>query len=268
MIARRFFATSVRVAVADRIATLSLARAPANLLSLEFMNELTESLKTVESDRGVSGLIVTSAQPGIFSGGLDISELYQPTPERLTAFWRALQDLWLTFYGLKTPAVAAINGAAPAGGCMLALCCDERIMLSSARIIGLNETKLGIVAPPNIFEIPFRAVVGARQSERLLQLGKLLSPAEALQVGLVDAVVDSEQALLERAHATLKEYIAVPAGARVRSKLIARGAAIEKLQRERATDLTNIPAIIGEPSVQKNIGLYLESLKKPKVAAK
>lgn len=266
---RRFLSTgaasnNVRVSVSERIATVSLARAPANLLSLEFMRELTTALKAVESDAGVHGLILTSAQAGIFSGGLDISELHQPSKDRLVAFWSALQELWLTFYALKTPSVAAINGAAPAGGCMLALCCDERIMLSSARMIGLNETKLGIVAPPNIFEIPFRHAVGARHAERLLQLGKLLSPAEALQVGLVDAVVDSEQALTERAHATLKEYLAVPPAARLRAKLIARGAAIEKLKRERAADLEQIPAIIGEPAVQKQIGLYLESLKKKK----
>lgn len=221
-------------------------------------------MKRVESDSSVSGVVFTSAVPGIFSGGLDIGELHQPSRERLVQFWSALQDLWLTFYGLRLPAIAAINGAAPAGGCMLALCCDERVMLSSARMIGLNETKLGIVAPPNIFEIPFRATVGARQSERLLQLGKLLAPREALQVGLIDAVVDSEQALLEHIAASMKEYLAVPAAARYRSKLIARGAAIEKLKRERAKDLEEIPAIIGDATVQKQIGFYLESLKKPK----
>jgi 3,2-trans-enoyl-CoA isomerase len=161
-------------------------------------------LKRVESDKEISGVVLTSAVPGIFSGGLDIAELHQPSRDRLVQFWSALQDLWLTFYGLRLPAVAAINGAAPAGGCMLALCCDERVMLSSARMIGLNETKLGIVAPPNIFEIPFRAVVGARQSERLLQLGKLLAPREALQVGLIDAVVDSDQALADHVAASFK----------------------------------------------------------------
>ena len=85
-----------------------------------------------------AALVLTSNVPRIFSGGIDISELYEPKKERLELFWRSLQDLWLKFYGLRLPTVAAINGAAPAGGCMLSICCDERIMLASAGIIGLN----------------------------------------------------------------------------------------------------------------------------------
>jgi 3,2-trans-enoyl-CoA isomerase len=73
-------------------------------------------------------------------------EMYKPKEERLRQFWTALQDVWLKLYGSSFPTAAAITGHSPAGGCLLALSCEYRVMLPNFTI-GLNETKLGIVAP-------------------------------------------------------------------------------------------------------------------------
>ena len=75
----------------------------------------------------------------------------------LELFWRSLQDLWLKFYGLRLPTVAAINGAAPAGGCMLSICCDERVMLASAGIIGLNVKIHKATAPHRWVRVRLRS---------------------------------------------------------------------------------------------------------------
>eukprot|EP00019_Armaparvus_languidus_P000520 CAMPEP_0168592320 /NCGR_PEP_ID=MMETSP0420-20121227/7664_1 /TAXON_ID=498008 /ORGANISM="Pessonella sp." /LENGTH=130 /DNA_ID=CAMNT_0008628289 /DNA_START=456 /DNA_END=845 /DNA_ORIENTATION=+ len=129
--------------------------------------------------------------------------------------------------------------------------------MSSAAHIGLNETKLGIIAPPNIFGLPFQRAVGARQAERLLQTGAVLSPREALDVGLIDYVVESEEELLNKAVDVLKVYQSIPAGARVQQKMLARGSLIEKLQRERNDDLKQVLALLMSDDVQRNLTAYV-----------
>ena len=83
--------------------------------------------------------------------------------ERLEAFWTALQQVFLDLYSLPVPTAAAINGPAPAGGCLLSSCCDYRVMTNAPKaVIGLNETALGIVAPW-WFQSAFERVIGQRQ---------------------------------------------------------------------------------------------------------
>ena len=74
-------------------------------------------------------------------------EIYKSKPERARQFWRTLQDVWLKLYGSNKIYIAAISGHSPAGGCLLAMSCDYRIMSKGPYKIGLNETLLGITAP-------------------------------------------------------------------------------------------------------------------------
>ncbi|KAG8236576.1 hypothetical protein J437_LFUL015762 [Ladona fulva] len=85
--------------------------------------------------------------PTVFTAGLDIKEMCKPKPDRIKAFWTALQGVWLKLYGSSFPTVAAINGHSPAGGCLLAVCCEYRVMVGPSYRIGPNETQLGIVIP-------------------------------------------------------------------------------------------------------------------------
>lgn len=73
-------------------------------------------------------------------------EMYKPDVARAKQFWSTLQDVWLKLYGSSFPTAVAINGHSPAGGCLLSLCTEYRVMCKNFTI-GLNETRLGIVAP-------------------------------------------------------------------------------------------------------------------------
>ena len=74
--------------------------------------------------------------------------MYGRTDDELRAYWTHVQDMWLSLYMAPIPMIAAVNGAAPAGGCLMALSCDYRVMAQHPKFnIGLNETLLGIVAP-------------------------------------------------------------------------------------------------------------------------
>ena len=101
----------------------------------------------METSKTAKGLILTSSMPSVFCAGLEITEMYQPDRSRLESFWGSLQDLWINLYSCKLPTAAAIAGHSPAGGCLLTMCCDYRVMVGPKFTIGLNETQLGIVAP-------------------------------------------------------------------------------------------------------------------------
>src|SRR5690606_21307984 len=107
--------------------------------------------------------------------------------QALRAAWEAFFDAARALAGCPVPVVAAIAGHAPAGGCVLALCCDYRIMAAGPFSIGLNETQVGLVAPEGVQHL-MRRTVGAHRAERLLVHGALLDAERALAAGLVDEV--------------------------------------------------------------------------------
>jgi 3,2-trans-enoyl-CoA isomerase len=129
-------------------------------------------------------------------------------PAKLDKFWTALQDLYLRLYTTRLAAVAAIEGHSPAGGCLLAMCCDYRIMTSGKPMIGLNETQLGIVAP-TWFRDTFVNTIGHRQAEKMLGLGLQVDATKAKAIGLVDEAVPLEE-VFPRAQASIEKWLAIP----------------------------------------------------------
>lgn len=236
---------------------------PVNSLSLDFLTEMCINLEKLEMDKSCRGLIITSGQPKVFSAGLDILEMYGKSPERCGEFWRAVQEMWLKVYGSNLVTIAAINGSSPAGGCLLSLTCDYRIMVDNPRFsIGLNETMLGIVAP-FWFKDTMVNTVGHRHTEMGLELGLLYKPAEALKIGLVDQLVPEDQ-VLSSAVQTMTKWLAIPEHARQLSKSMLRKPTIDKLTSNREADIQNFVKFITKDSVQKSLRTYLEMLKKRK----
>lgn len=241
-------------------AVVSMQKPPVNSLSLEMIQALSESLTELEKSK-CKGFILTSALPGVFSAGLDIREMYKSPEERLRKFWSSLQTLWLQLYGSKMASVALINGHAPAGGCLLAMCCDSRVMVNGKSKIGLNETRLGIVAP-SWFKDTFVNTVGVRQSERALQLGTLFSVEEAHKIGLVDQVAPDLETATKVAEEDLKEFLQVPAMARSLSKMRIREGALKDLSANRESDINLFVNFAMSEPVQIGLGKYLENLAK------
>ncbi|XP_033747399.1 enoyl-CoA delta isomerase 1, mitochondrial-like [Pecten maximus] len=240
------------------VATMKMCRPPVNSLNLEYLTSISIALEKLENEK-CRGLILTSGVPKIFCAGLDILEMYQPDVERLQVFWRSLQDVWLRLYGSKMATIAAINGHSPAGGCLLALCCDYRIMAPNYTI-GLNETQLGIVAP-FWFKDTICGVVGEREAEHALTLGIMYSTEEALDIKAIDKVVPQEE-VYTAAQEKMKQYLKIPEVARQLSKDMMRRENVEKLRLRREDDVANFKNFAVRDSVQKSLGMYLEMLKK------
>ncbi|WP_101925309.1 MULTISPECIES: enoyl-CoA hydratase/isomerase family protein [Luteimonas] len=208
------------------IRELRLARPPVNALNPALCLALRDAIDAAVAD-GMAGLVLAGG-PKVFSGGLDVPHLLA-LPDRV-----ALRDAWNAFFaaaralaGAPIPVAAAIAGHAPAGGCVLALCCDHRVMASGPFRIGLNETQVGLVAPRGIQALMRRAV-GARQSERLLVAGLLVEADEALRLGLVDELAGIDEVAI-RAHAWLESLAALPRAPMLQTRAIARADLVDAL---------------------------------------
>ncbi|XP_039334047.2 enoyl-CoA delta isomerase 1, mitochondrial [Saimiri boliviensis] len=263
--ARRFGSQRVLVEpdASAGVAVMRFNNPPVNTLSLEFLTELVISLEKLENDKSFRGLIITSDRPGVFSAGLDLREMCGRSPAHYAEYWKAVQELWLRLYQSSLVLVAAINGACPAGGCLMALTSDHRILADNPKYsIGLNETLLGIVAP-FWFKDTLVNTIGHRAAERALQLGLLFPPAQALQVGIVDQVVPEER-VQSVALSAIAQWMAIPDHARQLTKAMMRKATASRLITHRDEDVQNFVSFISRDSIQKSLQLYLERLKQKK----
>lgn len=211
------------------IRELHLARPPVNALNPELCAALASAIDSAVGD-GVRG-IALSGGPKVFSGGLDIPHLLSlPDRSALKSAWEQFFAVAVALAECPVPVVAAIAGHAPAGGCVLALCCDYRIMASGPYRIGLNETQVGLVAPEGIQRL-LRRVVGPHRAERLLVAGELVDAELAHALGLVDELTDIDH-VATRAVAWLHELLMLPQTAMLQTRAIARADLITALQPE------------------------------------
>jgi len=242
-------------------ATVTLNRAPVNSLNLELLSAISKSLDDLLNNKS-RGMILTSSSNTVFSAGLDIMEMYKPEQNRMREFWSTLQDVWLKLYGSPFPTAAAINGHAPAGGCLLAMCCEYRVMLPNYTI-GLNETKLGIVAP-KWFMSTMKNTISARDAESALTLGTLFNSEEALRIGLIDEIAADKADALSKSEAFLNRFKTIPPMARALTKQTLRIKEIQELEDNRSQDVELFVALATHPKAQQSLGMYIEALKQKK----
>ena len=197
---------------------IRLARPPVNALNPELLAALRRAIESAPAD-GARG-IVLSGGPKVFSGGLDVPGLLTLDRAGLTAAWAAFFAAARAIAASPVPVVAAIAGHSPAGGCVLSLCCDYRVMARGPFRIGLNEVQVGLVAPDAIQHL-MRRVVGPYRAERLLVQGALIEAEHALAIGLVDELAEPEQVAV-RARARLEDLLRLPSGPMLATRAIAR----------------------------------------------
>jgi len=207
----------------DAITELRLARPPVNALDPGLVRALRAAIDAAPA-QGARG-IALSGRPGMYSGGLDVPALLQLDRGALRTF---LDD----FFGLcgaiacsPIPIVAAITGHSPAGGAVLSIFCDYRIMARSTDPakpyrIGLNEVQVGLSVPA-VIQSGLQRLVGRYRAERLMVAGTMLDTDDALRIGFVDelAAVD---AVVPRAIEWLRELLRLPPLAMATTRTLAR----------------------------------------------
>ncbi|UIR55686.1 enoyl-CoA hydratase/isomerase family protein [Sphingobacterium sp. SRCM116780] len=177
----------IQVKTEDRIANVFLDRGKSNAMDTVLLEELKSTIQTLKSDQVIEGVIIHGKE-GFFSAGLDLITLYDYNEQEIKDFWELFLNTTQELASFPKPLVSAISGHSPAGGCVIALCCDYRIMAEGEFIIGLNEIPVGLIVPDSIFQL-YSFWLGKANAYRFLLEGKLLKPQEALQVGLIDEVV-------------------------------------------------------------------------------
>jgi enoyl-CoA hydratase/carnithine racemase len=201
-----------------RVRELQIDRPPANALNGELLRTLQSGLATAAAE---ADAVVLSGRPGMFSAGLDVPELLDLDREEFAGLWREFIGLQRTIATLPVPIAFALTGHAPAGGILLAVYGDYRVMPSGPFKTGLNEVKIGLVVP----ETPFRALrrlVGPVVAGELVLGGEMITSDRAAAIGLVDELVDSPAAAVAAALAWCERHLALPRDAMLASRAMAR----------------------------------------------
>jgi 3,2-trans-enoyl-CoA isomerase len=180
----------------DGIATLTLARGKVNALNGPVVDQMRERLKSLEHDPEVRSVILTGAGK-FFSFGFDVPEFLSFGKAQFARFLTSFTDLHTQLFLYPKPVVAALNGHTIAGGCMLALACDYRVMATGKARISLNEIGFGASVFAGIAEM-LRFAVGSANATKVLYSGSMYSAEEAKSIGLIDEVA-TDQNLMEAA---------------------------------------------------------------------
>jgi enoyl-CoA hydratase/carnithine racemase len=239
------------------IGILHLDRAHGNAINGEFVDGLLGALGDAEADPAIQGLLVTSAGK-IFCPGLDLQELSKldrPTMER---FMRRFSAAVLSLYTFPRPVVASMHGHALAGGCVLGLCCDWRVLRRGA-LVGLNEVKVGVPLPFGVALIVRDAIAKSRIVEVAL-LGRNHADDEALRAGLADELADLED-VESLARARLDEFLSKDAAAFTVTKRYLRSPVVERI---RANDLSLLPEWLDawfSPGTRARVAAIVDELK-------
>jgi len=178
------------------IAVVRLCRGVTNALDLKMVTELAQVVHLVGVDPSFLGLVLASNNDKFLSIGFDIPNLVQLAREDFALFFRAFNQICVDLFALPKPTAAAITGHAIAGGCILTLCCDYRLIGEGRKLMGLNEIKLGVPVP-YVADCILRALVGYRNARQVMETGDFYSPDDSLRLALVDEVLPQEQVVSE-----------------------------------------------------------------------
>jgi Delta3-Delta2-enoyl-CoA isomerase len=217
---------TIRIEYQSNYAVLRLSNGKANTINAEMANEILDALLELKTNEQVKGVILTG-HGEFFSAGLDVIELYKYNENQMSDFWKLFSRLARRLVAFPKPLIAAITGHSPAGGCVLALGCDYRVMATGNYRIGLNEIPFGIVVPNTIYNL-YGFTVGKGNAYKFLLEGKLHTPEEALKCGLVDEITSLEE-VEQKAIQQLQVYLKLNTKVWTQSKMNFRNDLLNEL---------------------------------------
>jgi enoyl-CoA hydratase len=240
----------------DQVAVLRMDFGKANAIGEGFLERMS-ALFDEASARKARALVLTG-DGRIFCAGLDLPALLDRTTDEIGGFIDRFSTFMLRLFELPIPVVAAVDGHAVAGGCVLALQTDFRIM--SAGTIGLNEVRIGVGLPAVVLET-LKLQVSPQALRTIALEGRLFEPDAALRIGLVDEVVPPDR-LVARATEKAREMGALPAVAFARIKESLRAPVAEAARRAAQVDKKTWASGFSSPEAQTILREVVERLRK------
>jgi enoyl-CoA hydratase/carnithine racemase len=191
--------------ISDGVALVTLRYGKVNALDTDYCEAIVERFNELRGSEAKA--VVLTGQGKVFSAGVDLIRLSEGGADYIRQFLPALHKLYETVFFHPKPVIAAINGHAIAGGCVLACCADRRIMGRASGRIGVTELQVGLPFPALAFEV-VRASVPARYLPEVTYSGATYDSDGALARGWIDEVAEPGE-LLEDAQAVAQELAAL-----------------------------------------------------------
>jgi cyclohexa-1,5-dienecarbonyl-CoA hydratase len=188
----------IQTEIRDGVATLTLNRAPLNILNIEMMEEINTYLEDLKKEKSLK-LLVIQAVGRAFSAGVDVGEHIDDLVSKMI---EVVHRIFSSMDALKVPSLSVVDGAALGGGCELALYCDMVIATEKSRF-GQPEIQVGVFPP--IAALIFPRMIGRKKAMELILLGETISAQEALALGMINKVV-SEVSLQQEVNAFVQKF--------------------------------------------------------------
>ena len=244
----------VEIEMRDGVGVLRLAHGKVNALDLELLEQIGTELDGIAASN--AGALIVTGRGNSFSAGVDLFRLLDGGKDYLNRFLPELTRTLVKLYTFPKPVVAAINGHAIAGGCILAAACDYRLMARGSGRIGVPELAVGVPFPLIAIEI-LRDVMPDRHTQDVVYNGTTYPVELARERGLVDELVASDR-LEDRAIEVAERFASIPAASFRLTKQLLRGHAMDRWHREaEAVDRQVLDAWASE-EVQSAIRSYLD----------
>jgi len=211
-----------------------LSKARGNAIDAALVEDLIKLTAEAAADDGLKALMLASAHPKLFSPGLDLVSLVEYDRAGMRHFMGRFAEMLWALYAFRRPVVAAVNGPAVAGGCILALTADYRVLKRGAPI-GLNEVKVGVPLPWSVVLL-LRATASPAATSRVALLGRNFADDEAIAAGLADEVV-ADDAFEQTCLARLTEFAEKDAHALSVTKSYLRAAVLAEMRAREAAEM-------------------------------
>jgi enoyl-CoA hydratase len=237
----------------DGVVTLRLAHGKASALDLELSEALERELGEIAGS-GARAVVLTGTG-GIFSAGVDLFRLVDEGQDYVARFLTALKSSFQALFEFPLPVVAATNGHAIAGGCILVQACDYRLMARGGGRIGVPELLVGVPFPAMALEV-LRFAVPPERLQEIVYTGGTWTADAALERGLVDEVAEPD-ALAARAGEVAAQLAAVPPAAFRITKRLLRSEVVERARRLAAANDAEAAAVWSAPETHEHIRAYL-----------
>src|SRR5271167_1069401 len=217
----------VQLSTRTGIAEVTFSRGKVNALNEQAVPELRGCFEHLAEQPEVKAIILTGQGTRFFSFGFDIPEFLEYSKEAFARYLEKFTGLYTYLFTYPKPLVAALNGHTIAGGCMLALACDYRVMVSEKAKISLNEITFG----SSLFAGSLRMlkfVAGERNAQAVAYSGAMYTAEEAQELGLVDQV-SSDEKLMEHAREAASRFAAKDSAAFRSIKRLLRSQAAKEM---------------------------------------
>lgn len=174
---------NIKFQIQDRVARITFARPPLNVLNIAMMREISAALNECAEKRDLAAIVFDAAEGArAFSAGVAVEDHVADTVYKMLDSFHAI---FRSLHQISKPTVAVVEGPALGGGCEIVAACDIVIASERARF-GQPEIKLGVFPPIAAILLP--RIIGEKKAREMILLGEIIGAREALRLGLVNHV--------------------------------------------------------------------------------